>query len=177
MHARLRPAPRRSGLRFQVDGRLAALVLVPLLALSLYGQWGRATARLEASALVWRVEQVTIGAAAAGRLDRAAFSANLRALRRAGELDPGNVRVPMNRGAQYMLLGRHQAAAEAYREALALEPRPEAHLNLGRALYAMGREEEATEMFLRAVRLSRPLVRDLPEPVRTRVLEARRRSS
>ena len=61
--------------------------------------------------------------------------------------------IPLARGSVNYLLGRLDPAIAAYREALALEARPEIHLNLGRALRAQGLLAEAERELARAVRL------------------------
>ena len=63
------------------------------------------------------------------------------------------VGIPLARGSVNYLLGRLDPAIAAYREALALEARPEIHLNLGRALRAQGLLAEAERELARAVRL------------------------
>jgi tetratricopeptide (TPR) repeat protein len=103
----------------------------------------RASARIEASRILRRVEAASLAAVAAGRAPRALFALHLRRLERAAALDPSAVGVLVAKGSQYLLLRRPQEAIAAYRQALALEPRPEIHLNLARAYRMAGRAEAA----------------------------------
>lgn len=148
-----------------MKGRILLFLVAPALAMSLFIQWHRGTDRIQASILLREVEARTMHAAAAGALSEAMLRGHLQALRRARELDPSQEGILTARGSHYLLLGRPEAAAEAYREALALEPRPETYLNLGRALSAMGRTEEASEMFRVAIELSPRLRGELPDPL------------
>ena len=68
----------------------------------------------------------------------------------------------LRRGSLHLLLGNPHEAAAAYREALALEPRPEVHLNLARALLASGDVEAARRHFALAVRLDPALASQVP---------------
>ena len=150
-----------------VSGRALAWSLVALLALAVAGQVVRAGHRLEANRILHQVEQVSV--AAAGRAPAALFWANVKLLARAQRLDPADARIPLAIGGQYLLLGRPEEALEAYREALAVEPRPEIYLNLGRAQAAAGDPEAARESFRRAALLDRRLLPAIPrefQPVR-----------
>jgi tetratricopeptide (TPR) repeat protein len=123
-----------------VSGRRLGWIVVPALALALVGQAVRASARIEASRILRRVEAASLAAVAAGRAPRALFALHLRRLERAAALDPSAVGVLVAKGSQYR---RPQEAIAAYRQALALEPRPEIHLNLARAYRMAGRAEAA----------------------------------
>jgi len=138
------PAPRRSPLAWMV---------VALLVLVLLGQTVRLRDRLTAGRMLRQVELLSMAAIARNQLPRGLVAANLELLRRASTLDPTETGIPIARGTQYLLLSNGSSAAQAYREALALEPRPEIYLNLGRALAAGGQIEEAREQFRIAVRL------------------------
>lgn len=138
------PPPKRSPLAWAV-----AL----LLALALLGQTGRMRDRITAGRMLRQVELLSMAAIARNELPRGLVPANLELLRLASALDPTEIGVPIARGTQYLLLGNGISAAQAYREALKLEPRPETHLNLGRALAAAGQAEEAREQFRLAVKL------------------------
>lgn len=147
------PSPRRSPL---------AWVVVLLLALALLAQSGRLRDRLLADRMLRQVELLSMAALARGELPRGLLPANLELLRRAAVLDPVQVGIPIARGTQYLLLGNGTSAARAYREALALEPRPEVYLNLGRALASTGQADEAREQFRIAVRLDPRLEPNVP---------------
>jgi tetratricopeptide (TPR) repeat protein len=77
-------------------------------------------------------------------------------------MDPLEIGIPMARGTQFLLLRRPDDALKAYREAAALEPRPEIDLNIGRALLQKGDKPEARAAFLRAVQLNPRLRAELP---------------
>lgn len=151
------PAPRRSPLAWAV-----VLVLV----LALLGQTGRLRDRLTAGRILRRVELVSMAMIQRAQLPRMLLSQNLELLRRAAVLDPTQVGIPIARGTQYLLLGNGRSAAAAYRDALELEPRPEAHLNLGRALVMAGEMEQAREHFRLAVRLDPNLAQLVPPELR-----------
>lgn len=125
---------------------LAALLGLALVA-ALVFQTDRLRDRLLASRLLRQVESLTVIAVNTGNLSPRLLAANLEALRRAAALDPAEVGIPLARGGQYYLLGRSEAALAAYREALALEPRPEIYLNLSRAYAQAGQREEADRLF------------------------------
>jgi tetratricopeptide (TPR) repeat protein len=146
-----------------LKGRVFFALLAPALAMCLFLQWHRGMDRIQASVLLRQVEGRTLQAAAAGALSEELLRSHLQALRRASELDPSEAGILTARGSHFLLLGRPEAAAETYRQALALEPRPEQYLNLGRALVAMGRTEEADEMFAIAVRIDPRLRRQIPD--------------
>jgi tetratricopeptide (TPR) repeat protein len=142
-------------------GRTLAALLTLLLALALVGQAFRWRDRMAASRLLANVEALTL-AVASGQLPPQALASNLETLRRAATLDPIEVGIPIARGSQYYLLGRSEPAEQAYLEALSLEPRPEAYLDLGRAQWLAGRQDEAARNFGLALRLEPNLARELP---------------
>ncbi|HEX5758990.1 MAG TPA: hypothetical protein VF121_07320, partial [Thermoanaerobaculia bacterium] len=109
--------------------------------------------RLLANRILRQVELMTIAGSRAGGLSPALVAANLAALRRAAELDPTEVGIPLARGGQYLLLRRPEAALEAYREALAIEPRPEIFLNQARAYHLAGDTARSREALERTHRL------------------------
>lgn len=151
------PAPRRSPLAWAV---------MALLALALLGQTGRMRDRLAAGRMLRQVELLSMAAIARNQMPRGLVPANLEMLRRASALDPTEIGIPIARGTQYLLLGNGSSAAQAYREALAQEPRPETYLNLGRALAAAGKTEEAREQFRLALRLDPNLTPLVPPELR-----------
>lgn len=151
------PLPKRSPL---------AWVVAFLLALALLGQTGRMRDRITAGRMLRQVELLSMAAIARNELPRGLVPANLDLLRRAAVLDPAEIGVPIARGTQYLLLGNGISAAQAYREALELEPRPETYLNLGRALAAAGQIEEARKQLRVALRLDPRLEPLVPPELR-----------
>jgi tetratricopeptide (TPR) repeat protein len=147
------PPPRRSPLFW---------IVVPLLALALLGQTGRMRERLTAGRILRQVEVLSMAMIARGEVPPRIFAINLELLRRAAALDPGEVGIPIARGTQYLLLGNGGSAVAAYRAALELEPRPEIHLNLARALVMAGEMEKAREEFRLAVKLDPNLAKLVP---------------
>ena len=144
-------------------GRALSLVLLVVLAAALLAQTVRTVDRLSAGAALRRAEVRTLAAVrrsgpAAGTLLRAELSR----LEQARERDPGEVGIPLAIGSLHLLLGANEQAVTAYEEALALEPRPEIYLNLGRAHLAAGRPDEARESFALAVELQPLLENDVP---------------
>lgn len=136
-----------------MKGRVLVWPVLAVLVLGLSGQTLRWRYRLTASRVLRQVEVLTMTAMTSGGISPQLVAANLQALRRAAPLDPVEVGIPIARGTQYWLLGRNDEAAHFYEEALALEPRPEGYLNLGRAQWRAGRREEARRNFQIAVRL------------------------
>lgn len=135
-------------------------------ALALVFQTERAFDRLVASKSLRVVEVMSERMARTGQAPRELVSGHFRILDNAHRRDPSEVGVLVARGGQYALLGRTEAAVRVYREALALEPRPETWLNLGKVLVAAGREEEAREAFEKAVLIDPRLRRQVPEGMR-----------
>lgn len=146
-----------------MKGRVLVWPVTALLALTLAGQTVRWRDRLTASRLLREVEALTMTAASSGQLSAPLLFRNLAALREAAPKDPVEVGIPIARGTQYLFLRRTDAAIRAYEEALALEPRPEGYLNLGRAQWISGRREEARRNFERAVRLEPRLYGQVPQ--------------
>lgn len=145
-----------------MSGRTLAVVLAVVLALATAGQTVRWWNRSTASRLLAEVEALSLEAARSGQVPATMIASNLQALRRAAPLDPAEVGIPIARGSQYFLLSRAEPAIEAYQEALALEPRAEGYLNLGRAQWLAGRTEEARRSFGLAVRLDPQLASLVP---------------
>jgi tetratricopeptide (TPR) repeat protein len=146
-----------------VKGRVLVWPVVALLALALAGQTVRWRDRLTASRLLRKVEALTMAAMSARQLTEPMLFRHLEVLRTAALKDPVEVGIPIAAGTQYLLLRRNDAAIRAYEKAVALEPRPEGYLNLGRAQWYAGRREEARTNFQRAVRLEPRLYGEIPE--------------
>ncbi len=145
-----------------MSGRTLGAILTVLLALATAGQTVRWRDRSEASRLLADVETLSLQAARSGRLSADLIASNLQALNRAAPLDAVEVGIPIARGSQYLLLSRADRAIESYQEALALEPRSEGYLNLGRAQWLAGRNDEARRSFGLAVRLDPHLASLVP---------------
>jgi O-antigen ligase len=155
------PAPPRSvsGMSGDRLGWLAAAALVVALVL----QGNRWHDRLLGSAMLRQVELVSISAATTGRAPGNLLPAHLELLRRAQELDPVEVGIPIARGSQFLLFGDPRAAIPPYRAALALQPKPEVYADLGRAFLAVGDLAAARRQFRLAVRLDPSLLSQVPE--------------
>jgi tetratricopeptide (TPR) repeat protein len=137
-----------------VSGRTLAVILTLLLTLATLGQTARWRNRMTASRLLAQVEALSVAVVRSGQPPpERMITTNLITLRAAAALDPVEVGIPIARGTQYLLLSRLDPAIEAYRAALALEPRSEGYLNLGRAQWLAGRTDEAKQNFAVAVRL------------------------
>lgn len=155
-----RPQPRRFPLR-----RLLSAVAAALAALALVAQTGRALERIGASKRLRIVTVLSGEMERSGRKPPELIAGNLRLLREAERLDPREVGIPVALAGQYMLLGRYDTAIDGYRAALEVEPRPEIYLNLGNALFASGRSDEAREAYAKAVALAPHLRRLVPAPM------------
>ena len=151
-----------------MSGRGLFWLVAPLLAAALVAQTVRAGDQLEANRILHLVEEASVRAGAAGAAAAPLFWANVKLLEKAERLAPADSRLALARGSQFLLLGRPRDAADAYREALAVEARPEIYLNLGRALAAAGDRAAAEESFQRAVSLSPWLLPEVPPEVRRR---------
>ncbi len=149
-----------------MKGRILAWALATLLGIALLAQTDRWRDRVLASRLLRQVEILSNQALAAGRAPRGLLAANLEALRRAAALDPVEIGIPIARGSQFLLQGSPRSAIESYREAEALEPRPEIHMNLGQALLMTGEIEEARRQFALGVRLDPQLAAEVPAAAR-----------
>jgi tetratricopeptide (TPR) repeat protein len=145
-----------------MNGRVLVWPVAAFLALGLVGQTLRWRDRATASRLLREVEVVTMTAMSTRQLSEPLLFRNLEVLRAAAAKDPVEVGIPIARGTQYLLLRRNDAAIRAYEDAVALEPRPEAYLNLGRALWFSGRRDEARPYFEQAVRLDPRVAAELP---------------
>jgi hypothetical protein len=159
----LRPPPAEAGGGGGVSGRTLAVILTLLLALATAGQTVRWRHRRTASRLLADVESLSLAAVRSRQVPAGMIATNLVALRRAAPLDPVEVGIPIARGTQYLLLSRPGPAIQAYEEAIALEPRSEGYLNLGRAQWLAGRTDEARRSFAVAVRLD-PYLEGLVPP-------------
>jgi O-antigen ligase len=142
-----------------------AAVLVPLLAAAVVLQARRGSHLVEASRILELTETST-KAAVSRKLPRGVLVRNLELLDRAERLDRSNASIVLAEASHQLLLGRNTEAERIYRRALALEPRPEIFLNLGRAQWRLGKQEEARESFAAAIALMPSLRREVPREAR-----------
>ena len=140
-----------------ISGLVAALALAALVAQSV-----RASERLRTSRLLKLVEAVTPQAARAGSAGRSTLARQLQLLTAAQRSEPSNVALVTDGAAQLYLLNRLDEAEAEYRRALAIEPRAEVWLNLGRTLWQRGDSAQAREAFTRALALNPRLADQLP---------------
>jgi len=140
-----------------VPRRLLAWALLAALTLALAVHVAGARRRLRASRILQLVEQVSPRAAAAGRAGVPILRRNLELVRAAEALDAADARLPLARGSLHYLLGEPERAIAAHRAALAIEPRAEIYLNLGRAQARAGDRAGARRSFELALRLDRRL--------------------
>ncbi|HTQ80769.1 MAG TPA: tetratricopeptide repeat protein [Thermoanaerobaculia bacterium] len=146
-----------------MKGRTLVIVLAGLLSGALLWQGRRWHDHMLGSAYLRQVELVSMSIETSGRTPpRNILPAHLELLRRAAQLDPAEIGIPLARGSQFLLFGSPSSAIPAYREAEALEPRPEIYLNLGRAYLAAGDAEAARRNFALAVRLDPNLIGQVP---------------
>ncbi len=149
-----------------MKGRTLAWIALIVLAAALAAQTVRWRSAMAASRQLRGVEQLAVAASSRGRAPLALLAGGLQALRGAQELDPVEVKIPMARGELQLLFRNYEAAAEAYREAEAIEPRPEIYLGLGHAYARQGRTEEAVHNYGLALRLDPRLAPSIPEEFR-----------
>lgn len=149
-----------------MKGRVLAAAVGLLLLAALLGQTVRWRHRMAASRALRQVEMLSLAAASAGQAPPQLMTANLDVLSRVAPLAPAEVGIPIAQGTQYLFLARPEPAIRFYEEAVALEPRPEGYLNLGRAQWLAGQREEARRNFARAVRLDPRLAEQIPRTAR-----------
>jgi O-antigen ligase len=152
--------------RTGIPGTTLGWLLAALVVVALVLQGNRWRDRLLGSAMLRQVELVSISAASSGHAPGNLLPSHLELLRRAADLDPSEVGVPIARGSQFLLFGDPRAALPEYRAALALQPKPEIYADLGRAYLASGDLDEARRNFRLAVRLDPTLSVQVPEEFR-----------
>jgi tetratricopeptide (TPR) repeat protein len=152
-----------------VSPRIASSALTLGLVLALALQAVDGWQRLQASRLIWQVQREGQELARRGGGSAAVLGRSLEAVRRARALDPVSIEAAAARGDLLLLMGRLEGAEAAYREALQLEPRSEIYFNLGLTLWAAGSQQEALEVFWRAVKIDPRLRGRLPAEVRDRL--------
>lgn len=124
-----------------------------LLALLLIPEWWRADRLVEASQISRGVELLTAAMNESGRESRALVYGQIRALKKARQLAPADVSIPLALGGEYLQLGDGDEATRWLEVALELEPRPEVYSALASALELAGRREEAERSRSTAARL------------------------
>lgn len=153
-------------------------VAVPVLFLAAFGLHLRqAGGIVRAQRLLQAVESRTVAMLRAGNLQRPLLLSHVKALEDAKRLDPGEVAIRVAEGSEHFLLGDLTRARAAYEAALALEPRPEIYLNLGKVYLAAGELGRAQEQFARAVKGDPHLARQIPDAARSGVSEPPRRQN
>jgi tetratricopeptide (TPR) repeat protein len=144
-------------------------IVLPVLLISMVFSARQGFARWMASYHLQQVESLVDRLEREGHLRRResqrgiqlAFGEAIKLLRRAQELDPSKVEVLIVRGSLHRLLRRPKAALEAYKQALALEPRPEVFTQMGHVYRSLGRKEQARAAYRSAILLDHTLARDL----------------
>ncbi len=146
-----------------------------LLGLALVWQTGQVRDRIGASKRLRVVDAVTAKAVSSGgRVPPQLIGGSIRLLHQAERLDPSNVAIETALAGQYLLADRPQRAEEAFRQALALEPRPEIYLNLARTLLTKGDRKAAIQAYENAVRLAPRLIQQVPGTMRPAIRRATR---
>lgn len=152
-----------------------ALALTILLVLVGVWRFDQARDQLGASFTVARVQAEAQAMLATGRVYPHMVRAWVEQLRAARAANPAEVALPLAEGSLHLLARHPEAAAGAYEDALALEPRPEIWLNLGRVQLAGGDREAARESFRRALVLAPHLSDEVPPDVRREIRRKTRR--
>jgi Tfp pilus assembly protein PilF len=127
---------------------------------------------VRAQRLLQAVESRTLAMIRSGNLQRPLLLSHVKALEDAKRLDPGEVAIRVAEGSEYFLLGDLTRARVAYEAALALEPRPEIYLNLGKVYLAAGELGRAQEQFARALKGDPHLKREVPASARSEASES-----
>ena len=100
--------------------RTAGLTLLALMmSVGLFSSTRRSLDRIAASRILFATESQAAALAASGQstdFTGRLLNANLRALKRAAELDPAEVRIPMTIGGIYLLLNNERSAEQWYEE-------------------------------------------------------------
>ena len=97
---------------------------------------------------------------------------NLQDLEPLRETCPTEVRVPMLMGANHEIAGRPEDALRSYREALAIEQRPEIYVAIAVQQIQTGRVDEAIDNYVTAARFDPNLVPEIhSRELRRRVAE------
>ncbi|MDA8017644.1 MAG: O-antigen ligase family protein [Thermoanaerobaculia bacterium] len=147
---------RRNGFAWPVALAVASLV-------GAYWLFDHGKARVGCQRLVQTAESLALESARRGAMPHRARELGLDMLRRAENLDPAEVAVPITRGGLFMVAGRTEAAERSYRAALDMENRPEIWINLARMRLSAGDRDAAIEAARTAQRLDSRVARKLPE--------------
>ena len=84
---------------------------------------------------------------------------------------PGDARPPLHRAVALMLLARTNEAIAVLESAIRAGERPELTLNLGRARFQSGDRQGADRAYLRAAWAAPAVLKTLPMPMRTALLD------
>ncbi|MEM8997818.1 MAG: hypothetical protein AAGF23_23755, partial [Acidobacteriota bacterium] len=146
-------APGKPGTTSSSHVRSRALMAALAVALAVAGavRFGQARDLLGASRLVAVAEASILQVAQAGTVPPALLPRNLELLRRAAEMDPAEVGVPIAEGGHFLLLKRHGAAVRSYERAAELEMRSEVFANLARVYLQTGDRDLAIESMETAI--------------------------
>lgn len=131
-------------------GLLLAVVLIAVLGEELV----RGAELLRVYRTLNTIEQVASQMIESDRLEPRLIRIHVKQLREIAPLAPGEFGIPLAIGSHYLLMGDGAEAVIWYERALAVEPRPEIYLNLGRALRLTGDEAGGRENQDKARRLS-----------------------
>ncbi|MEO1083613.1 MAG: hypothetical protein AAFY88_05175, partial [Acidobacteriota bacterium] len=134
-------------------GRARALMAVLIVALAVVGtvRFNQARDLLGASRLVAVAEGSILQVAQEGTVPPPLLQRNLALLRRAAEMDPAEVGVPIAEGGHFLLLKRHGAEIRSYERAAELEMRSEVFANLARVYLQTGDRDLAIEAMETAI--------------------------
>ncbi|MEM1182822.1 MAG: tetratricopeptide repeat protein, partial [Acidobacteriota bacterium] len=137
----------------QMRSRLLMVALLAAVTLAGTVRFEQARQRLGASRLVAVAEGSILQMAQGGAVPPPLLRRNLELLRRAAEMDPADVGVPIAEGGHFFLLKRHSAAIRAYERAAELEMRSEIFANLARVYLQSGDRDKAIEAIETAITL------------------------
>ena len=152
-----------------MKGRHLLLVLIPLLLTLLVVVGERGHERWRASIQLKEVEQLVARLEQEGHLRRQssqrgvrrAFGEGVKRLRRAEELDPTEVGIPIARGGLYRYLDQPQSALAAFERARQIEPRAEVFAQIAHVQWELGERRLARRAALSATTLDRNLRKEV----------------
>jgi len=98
---------------------------------------------------------------------------NLERLRALVEHCPRQINVYTMVGANEQMIGRPAEAVDAYRQALAISPRPEVYMEIGNLLVELGRIDEAVDALSKAARYDKLYLNSIQDPEVLRLVETK----
>jgi tetratricopeptide (TPR) repeat protein len=110
--------------------------------------------RLRANRILRDTEDRASAMAASGRIEPGILASSVSRLQGARRGARDDERIPLAIGSHHLLLGDLESAEAWYQESLALAPRAETFLNLGRLHWLRGDVEQARNLFTKAVVLN-----------------------